>query len=212
MQEPKTNPSNQWRNKMRNANPEIVPMIKEKTLGLLMDKNPDEIGMREIAKECGVTATLIYHYYKDKTELFQSIGLDCILKLNEIITEAAEKKRKPKERAIAAAKAFRDWCFENPRKAVLVMQGIESAEEGDPEHLEKYYSCLRTGEKLLKDAVDAGAAKSKNIALDIGVLVSGLWGCCEAVILKKSDAQYWKNGTVFTDRLIEMWSSQIFTK
>lgn len=195
---------------MRNANPDIVPMIKEKTLELLMQKNPDEIGMREIARECGVTATLIYHYYKDKTELFQAIGLDCILDLNEIITAAAKKKRKARERAIAAARAFRDWCFDNPRKAVLVMQGIKSAEEGSKEYLEQYYACNRTGEKLLQEAVDEGTAKSKDVVLDIGILISGLWGCCEAVILKKTDSQYWKKGKDFTERFLEIWVNQIF--
>ena len=195
---------------MRNTNAEIVPMIMEKTLSLLMKKNPDEITMREIAKECGVTATLIYHYFADKTELFQEIGLDCILKLNDIITQAAEKKRTPKTKCIAAARAFRDWCFENPRKAVLVMSGIKSKEEGAEEDLQKFYVCNRTGERLLKEAVDEGSAHSKNIELDVGILISGLWGCCETVILKKSGAEYWNNGVDFTDRFIQLWANEIF--
>ena len=195
---------------MRNANPEIVPLIKEKTLNLLMDKNPDEIGMRERARECGVTATLIYHYYKDKTELFQAIGLDCILDLNKIITDSAQKKQKPKERVLAAIRAFRDWCFANPRKAVLVMQGIKSADEGPAEYLEQYYSCNRTGEHLLQEAIDAGEAQSATPALDIGILISGLWGCCESVILKKADSFYWKNGIPFTERFIQMWINEVF--
>ena len=195
---------------MRNANMEIVPMIMEKTLGLLMKKNPDEITMREIAKECGVTATLIYHYFSDKTQLFQAIGLDCIQKLNQIIVEASEKKRTPKTRCIAAAKAFRDWCFENPRKACLVMSGIESKEDGPGEYLEKYYACNRTGERLLKEAVKAGQAHSKDIALDIGILISGLWGSCEAVILKKSEAKYWTEGVAFSDRFLQMWENEVF--
>ncbi|WP_415749215.1 TetR/AcrR family transcriptional regulator, partial [Treponema peruense] len=40
-----------------------------------MEKEPEEIGMREIAKKCGVSATAIYHYYRDKDCLFQSISL-----------------------------------------------------------------------------------------------------------------------------------------
>jgi len=34
---------------MRNPNTEIILKIKTKTLELLMEKNPDEIGMRDIA-------------------------------------------------------------------------------------------------------------------------------------------------------------------
>ena len=47
---------------MRNANPDIIPLIKSKSLELLMKRNPDSIGMRDIASSCGVTATTIYHY------------------------------------------------------------------------------------------------------------------------------------------------------
>ena len=74
---------------MRNANPEIVPAIKTKTLELLMHKNPDEIAMRDIASNCGITAANIYHYYKDKDELFQAISLDCLNELNARITDGA---------------------------------------------------------------------------------------------------------------------------
>ncbi|MBP5697538.1 MAG: TetR/AcrR family transcriptional regulator [Treponema sp.] len=195
---------------MRNPNTEIEGLVIEKTLALLLKKNPDQISMREIASECNVTATLIYHYYKDKTQLFQAVALSCILKLNEHISNAAEQEKNPKKRVLAAAKAFRDWCFENPRKSLLVMQGIKSMEEGPKEYLEKYYACNRTGERLLREAVKSGMAKSKNIALDIGILISGLWGCCENVILKKTEEKYWEDGITFTDRFLRMWMQEIF--
>lgn len=63
---------------MRNPNPNIMPLIKKRTLELLMQKNPDQIGMRDIAQNCKITATSIYHYYKDKDKLFQAISLDCL--------------------------------------------------------------------------------------------------------------------------------------
>ena len=58
---------------MRNANPELVSSIKKRTLELLMEKEPEEIGMREIAKKCGVSATAIYHYYRDTWRLFMAV-------------------------------------------------------------------------------------------------------------------------------------------
>jgi AcrR family transcriptional regulator len=45
---------------MRTANPELVLRIREKALELLMEKEPEELSMREIAKVCGVTATTLY--------------------------------------------------------------------------------------------------------------------------------------------------------
>ncbi|MBO7136728.1 MAG: TetR/AcrR family transcriptional regulator, partial [Spirochaetaceae bacterium] len=57
---------------MRNPNTEIIPLIKQKTLELLLEAEPSQIGMSDIARKCEITATNIYHYYKDKDSLFQS--------------------------------------------------------------------------------------------------------------------------------------------
>ena len=197
---------------LRNPNTEIIPLIKQKTLEMLMEANPSEIGMRDIAKKCGVTATNIYHYYKDKDSLFQAISLDCIRQLNEIIKNEAKKGAGTKNQIKNAISAFCAWCFDNPRLAILVMQGIKSAENIPLEMMEEYYICNRTGEQLLKKAVEDGEAASNNPRLDVGLLVSGVWGCIESVLLKKCDVEYWKNGKDFTDSFIELWINSIFIK
>ena len=195
---------------MRNPNTEIMPLIKRQTLELLMKKNPDQIGMRDIAKNCGITATNIYHYYKDKDKLFQEIGLDCLYELNDKIKKASQNGDSAKKQIENAIGAFRDWCFDNPRLSILVMQEIKSAENAKPELLEEYYVCNRTGESLLEKAVAQGEAESKNPRLDVGLLVWGLWGCIESVLHKKSEAEYWDDGKTFTDRFIELWMKSIF--
>ncbi len=195
---------------MRNPNPHIMPLIKKRTLELLMERNPEQIGMRDIAKACGVTATSIYHYYKDKDKLFQEIALESLEQLNNQISLAAKKGKSIKAQIINAISCFRDWCFENPRLSLLVMQGIKSDEQATPEVMEQYYVCNRTGEALLKTAVQQKLAKSDNPRLDVGILIFGLWGCIESVLLKKSDVEYWKNGKAYTDRYINLWVNSIF--
>ena len=195
---------------MRKPNTEIKKIIKEKSLELLMQKNPEQIGMREIAAACGITATNIYHYYKDKDRLFQEISLDCLYKLNIRLTKATQKEKTIKKQIQSAIEAYRDWCFENPRRALLVMQGIKSADDVSPELIEEYYVCNRTGEKLLKEAIKQGMAKSTNPRLDVSILVSGLWGCIESVLLKKSEPDYWEKGNTYTDRFIKLWINSIF--
>ncbi|MBQ9908836.1 MAG: TetR/AcrR family transcriptional regulator, partial [Treponema sp.] len=81
-----------------------------------------------------------------------------------------------------------------------------------PELIEEYYVCNRTGEELLKKAIAQGMAHSENPRLDVGILVSGLWGCIESVLLKKSDVEYWENNRAFTDRFISLWMDSIFEK
>ncbi len=195
---------------MRKPNTEIITVIKQKTLELLMQKNPEQIGMREIAAACDITATNIYHYYKDKDRLFQEISLDCLYELNERLSESSQKGKTVRRQIQNAIESFRDWCFENPKRALLVMQGIKSADDAPPELIEEYYVCNRTGEKLLREAIKQGLAKSTNPRLDVGILVSGLWGCIESVLLKKCEPDYWEKGKSYTDRFIKLWLNSIF--
>ena len=195
---------------MRKTNTEIVPLIKEKALELLMQRNPDSIGMRDIARKCGITAANIYHYYADKDKLFQQIALDCLRELNASLVEQIAAAKLPKKKIIRAINAYRSWCFENPRKALLVMQGIKSANDTPPETVHEYYLCNRTGIALLKECVALGIARSKNPVLDVSILVTGLWGCIESVILKKCAVEYWNKGIAYTNRFIEMWMEKIF--
>lgn len=195
---------------MRKTNTEIVPLIKAKALELLMRRNPDAIGMRDIARECGITAANIYHYYADKDKLFQQISLDCLRELNAFLVAQIATAELPKEKVICAINAYRFWCFENPRKALLVMQGIKSASDASPETVREYYLCNRTGIELLEECVALGIARSDNPTLDVSVLVTGLWGCIESVILKKCAVEYWDNGIAYTDRFINLWMQGIF--
>ena len=195
---------------MRNPNPNLINQIKETALKMLMEKEPSQIGMRDIASECDITATNIYHYFKDKDKLFQAVSLDCLNQLNERIKENAQRGKTIKAQIKNAVIAYRDWCFENPRRSLLVMQGIKSAEDITPEQMEAFYVCNRTGEKLLREAIKQGKAKSSNPRFDVSLLVSGLWGCIESVLLKKCEVEYWDNGIAYTDRFIKMWCDTIF--
>ena len=100
---------------MRNPNPNLINQIKETALKMLMEKEPSQIGMRDIASECDITATNIYHYFKDKDKLFQAVSLDCLNQINERIKENAQRGKTIKAQIKNAVIAYRDWCFENPR-------------------------------------------------------------------------------------------------
>lgn len=58
---------------MRKPNTALLEQIKAAAMELLREKEPSEIGMRDIAAKCGITAANIYHYYKNKDDLFADI-------------------------------------------------------------------------------------------------------------------------------------------
>ena len=109
---------------MRLPNKELENQILDATIELLMEKEPAEIGMRDIAKKCNVSATTIYNYYKDKNQLFMKISLFFLRELSEKMSAALKTVEPPAEKIRTALKVYRDWCFEKPEVALLVFSKL----------------------------------------------------------------------------------------
>ena len=197
---------------MRPANPELQNQIVQKTLELLLDKDPESLGMREIAAACNVTAPTIYHYFKDKTNLFKEVSLFCLQQLKDFMTGYIEKESGFTQKSIAALKGFRDWCFKNPEIAFLIMGKIKVSDDATSKDVEPYYICFNLGEQLLAQCTIDGKKISENPALDTGIIVSGLWGCIEQTLLKRTAPEFWNKGTEFSDHYIKMVEKAYFSK
>jgi len=195
---------------------DLAPRIREKTLEMLLEKEPEEITTRDIAKACGVTATSLYYYYKDREALFNEIKLECIAKMDTYIAgQTARKiskngkqgeKNNPVEEIRAGLEAFRDWAFANPRIALLVMGRLKPDTQADPEKMKKYYQSTISAKTVLDRAVQAGFSNSKDTLLDACLCITALWGAIESVLLKRSIPQYWskRGGLELTNKMIDL--------
>ena len=195
---------------MRTADPELERKILSTALGLLMKQEPDEIGMRDIAKACNVSATAIYHYYQDKTALFEAVKLDCLSDLQVCMESRIALYKTSYDKIRAALEAFAAWCFDNPQKALLVMGRLKANTTATTEELKPYYTCSELGQKLLEQAVQDHTAVSDDPRLDTSVAVSALWGTVEAILLNRADPAYWQSGKAYAQRFITMYLSIIF--
>ena len=186
---------------------DLAPRIREKTLELLLEKEPEEISTRDIAKACGVTATSLYYYYKNKETLFTEVKLDCVGKMDKfILGQIAKKAGNQKNELRTGLEAFRDWAFANPRMALLVMGRLKADTMAEPEKMKKYYQSTFFAKTMLDKAVKAGFSKSKNTLLDVSLCIAALWGAVESVLLKRTVPQYWskRGGLVFTNKMIDL--------
>jgi len=195
---------------------DLAPRIREKTLELLLEKEPEAISTRDIAKACGVTATSLYYYYRDRDALFTEIKLCCIEEMDRFIAGQAAKKaavfRKSGKKITipdeirAGLEAFRDWAFANPRIALLVMGRLQADTQADPEKMKKYYQSHVVAKTMLDKAVQAGVSKSKDTLLDASLAIAALWGAIESVLLNRTTPQYWskRGGIEFTNKMIDL--------
>mgnify|MGYP002512987061 CR=1 FL=1 len=173
------------------------------------DLTPEEIETcRSIAEKCGVTATTIYRYYKDKEDLFRKISLDNLERLNFFLEKRVSKIDNPKEKLIAALKAFRDWCFENPRTAQLFMGKISVDDNASEAEIESFYTSQRFGQKLLENCLKNNSVTLTDTKCHTDLIIFSLWGCIESVLLKRSDPEYWSKGIEFTDQFIDVVSTR----
>jgi len=203
---------------------DLAPRIREKTLELLMEKEPEEISTRDIAKACGATTTCIYYYYRDKETLYMEIKLYCVGKMDEFIKNQMEKLIKKHQKAgnktdplieiRAGLEAFRDWAFLNPRIALLVMERLKADTLADQEKMEKYYKSTVFAKIVMDKAVQAGLIKSKDTLLDASLCISALWGAIESVLLNRTIPQYWtqKGKIIFTDKMIDLLLASLTRK
>ena len=194
---------------MRAPNPEMERTIRQKTLELLLAREPEEIGMRDIATSCGVTATTIYYYYADKERLFEAVKKDCMAEMDRLIIERAGVLSDSIGMLRAGLAAFRDWAFANPRIALLVMNRFRPNFEATPEEMAGYYRTTFFGKDLLERAVVEGMARSDDTLLDSSLCISALWGAIESIIRCRTVPEYWDKGVMFTDAMIEMCCARL---
>lgn len=195
---------------MRAENTELEKKIRTECLNLLLEKESELIGMRDIASACGVSSTSIYYYFKDKEMLFEAVKLDCIASLDTYVFEKTLSLTDPVDRIRTSLSAFRDWSFENPRKALLVMGRLKANVNAESNEMAQYYRSTEFAKNLLDQAVSEGKSKSKNTLLDCSLCIAGVWGAIESILLKRTVPEYWSNGVFFTDRMIELCCSAIF--
>ncbi len=194
---------------MRKTNPEQESIIKQKTLELLLIKEPEAISMREIASSCGFSATTIYYYCKDKDSLFEQIKINCLTDMEKYIVSRTNTSLPVLDQLKSAMIAFRDWAFEHPRIAVLVMGRFKPNLTASSEELAKYYTANTFAITLLNTAVSQGLLRVKDTKLESAILIAALWGGIESILLNRTFPDYWGKGVFFTDALIEKLYSSL---
>lgn len=169
-----------------------------------MEQDPGAIGMRDIARACGVTATTIYYYYRDKETLFEEIKLECLDEMESAIIGNLDKTKGALTLIKEGLRAFRDWAFANPRKALLVLGRFKPNLAASPEEMKRYYRSNDFVTEMLERAQREGELPAGDAKLRGALIVAGICGAVESVIVKRTYPDYWNEGIAFTDRMIEI--------
>lgn len=87
--------------------------LVETALKLLEFHTPDEISLRRLAREIGVSQTAVYSHFKDKTALIASIAAHGFEIQRQYMAEKVRDVRDPYLRAEGIAVAYMQFAFVN---------------------------------------------------------------------------------------------------
>ena len=96
--------------------------IKDTARNLMVDKGTAGLSVRAIARQMGITAPALYHYYSSLNDLITALIQDAFTQLAEILETAAviSTLTTSGERLISVSHAYRNWALAHPMDFQLV--------------------------------------------------------------------------------------------
>jgi AcrR family transcriptional regulator len=103
---------------------QTVAEIKEAALQQLVDAGPGGFSLRGVARAVGMTVQSLYHYFANRDALLTALVVDAHHSSADAVQAAvdATRGRPPRERRLAACRAFREWALSH-RPAFLLLYG-----------------------------------------------------------------------------------------
>lgn len=170
----------------------IKQKILEITLGLISDRGPDAVSMREIAKELNITKPVLYYYFKNKNDLIKQSFSEVSKKLMKLQCEPSQKDLSLENQIALLLKNHIAFFSKTPNAAKCALKMLAAPERGP---LEKIAAELRdinqaTLKQLLLKTVKKGGI-TKPSSQDMFHIISSL---IKHIIIES------KKGTVFDSK------------
>lgn len=144
-------------------------------LKLLEERHGDDVGLREVARAVGVSATAVYRHFPDKAALLRALSAEGLARLAEAQHAAFDKAGRGKAGFFATGGAYVHFALDNPALFRLIFSNPPEQDllKAAPDHVPEAFRLLRENAASL---VPAGAsAETVNLAaLDAWSRVHGL--------------------------------------
>lgn len=92
-----------------------------------------ELGLRQLARELGVSATALYRHFANKDALLDALASEGIRQLGESQRAAADAAGGGRAAFLATGEAYVNWAVANPALFALTFTRRASGDLGDPD-------------------------------------------------------------------------------
>lgn len=160
----------------RPENPELVERIMTIVITLLETSGHNEISMRTIAKEAGVTPTTIYYYFKNKDELFEKIKITIFKQLDDYLLSCSESCSSAGDQLEAYIYGLFTWFKENRHLAEAVFDKLLPQTDIDEELQNHYYISFNRVRDIFNRGIKNRELCSSRVDVDISVIFTWIYG------------------------------------
>lgn len=148
----------------------------EAGLKLLEDREADDLGLREVARAVGVSATALYRHFPDKAALLRALAEEGLDRLAAVQAEAAAAAGGGKAGFAATGRTYVRFALDNPALFRLIFSAatpgpdrFADAPEGTAEAF-----CMLRDNAARAAPPGAGPEAARLIAVEAWALVHGL--------------------------------------
>jgi AcrR family transcriptional regulator len=162
-------------NKRNYHHGDLRAALVQQGLRLLEERHGDDIGLREVARAAGVSATAVYRHFPDKAALLRALAAEGLARLADAQRTASEAAGGGKAGFAATGRAYVRFALANPALFRLV---FSHPPEADPmtaardELPEAFRMLLANAEMVVPPGT--GVEGAKLVALDAWAHVHGL--------------------------------------
>ncbi len=86
--------------------------------------------MQDVAKACGATKSMLYHYYPTKDDLLFAMLSEHLEKVVQVVDEALAANLSPREKLLALVQAYTQKSSQQRRRHMVAMQDVKYLPKG----------------------------------------------------------------------------------
>lgn len=148
--------------------------LLQEGLRLLEERQGDDIGLREVARGVGVSATAVYRHFPDKAALLRALAAEGLDRLARTQQEAFGQAGGGKPGFAATGRAYVRFALANPALFRLMFSNPpEPAASGDETPVPEAFRMLRENARFLSPHEES-AETVERMALEAWAKVHGL--------------------------------------
>ncbi len=188
----------------RPPNPELIENIQVVVSDLVKQKGIDALTLRMIARRLSITATTIYYYYKDKSDLINKIKIRGHSQLDSFIAESIKPNDSCKNRLKAVILSFVKWCAENENLASLMFAKLPEEFENTKESTDNHFKIFGRYVAILKQGRTKGDFKITDIEQEASLGISLLYGMVTLYFNRRLSSKYNKDIELLAKKAADM--------